>query len=96
MAAGQAKIRIRTCIGCGVQSDKRALHRIVRTPEGKVLLDPTGRAAGRGAYVCSGECLETARQKRKLDRALKVKVDSEEARVIASDLEEALAGAEAR
>lgn len=55
------KIPQRTCIGCGTIRNKKELLRIVRTPEQEVLLDPTGKKSGRGAYICPAmECLEKA------------------------------------
>ncbi len=45
-------IPIRTCVACRARRPKRELIRIVRTPEGQVLVDPTGKAKGRGAYLC--------------------------------------------
>ncbi|MFS8640208.1 MAG: YlxR family protein, partial [Symbiobacteriaceae bacterium] len=49
----------RTCIGCRAVRPKRELLRIVRTPEGEILFDPSGRRAGRGAYLCpSASCLD--------------------------------------
>lgn len=70
------KKRPRTCVGCGEESPKRALVRVIRTPEGDVRYDPTGRANGRGAYVCrSLECVKLARKKKALSRALKVQVE---------------------
>ena len=55
------KIPRRTCIGCGAIRNKKELLRIVRTPEHKVLLDPTGKKSGRGAYICPAvDCLEKA------------------------------------
>lgn len=63
----------RTCVSCRTTTGKRALVRIVRTPEGRVLPDPTGKLAGRGAYLCTDPaCWEAAEKKRLLDRALKV------------------------
>ena len=47
------KKRPRTCVGCMEESPKRELLRVIRTPEGEVRYDPTGRANGRGAYVCA-------------------------------------------
>lgn len=59
--------------------------RVVRTPSGDVVLDLTGRATGRGAYICrSGECIDRAITKGALSRALKTPLPS--------DLREALAG----
>ncbi len=75
--AEQSTLRARTCIGCGAQQQKTSLLRIVRTPEGPVF-DPTGRANGRGAYVCDIACLERARKAKKLQRALKSDVSNED------------------
>ena len=46
------KVPVRMCAGCGGRFDKRDLVRVVRTPQGDVQLDLTGKMAGRGAYVC--------------------------------------------
>lgn len=70
------KQRPRTCVGCGEESPKRELLRIVRTPEGEVKLDPTGKANGRGTYICRKlECVKLARKKKALSRSLKTTVD---------------------
>src|SRR5690606_36037441 len=59
----------RTCIGCRSARDKRELLRIVRTPDGEIAFDPTGKRSGRGAYVCRDEaCLDRALVARALDR----------------------------
>ena len=63
--------RQRSCIACGKLAGKAELMRIVRDPSGVVSFDKTGRAPGRGAYVCSAECFAAACKKKKLDRALK-------------------------
>ena len=63
----------RTCIACREIKDKRDLIRVVRTPEGKVILDPSGKANGRGAYLCrQASCWEKSLHKKLLVRALKV------------------------
>ena len=55
----EKKIPKRTCIACRMEKPKRELIRIVRTSEGKIFLDRTGKASGRGAYVCpEGNCIE--------------------------------------
>ena len=65
----------RTCVGCGTVSAKRGFVRVVRTPEGEVLADPTGKRAGRGAYVClRQDCWQTAIKKGRLERSLKTKL----------------------
>ena len=61
----------RTCIGCRTTSSKRTFVRVVRTPEGAVTVDPSGKQNGRGAYICERlECWETAVTKDRLGRAL--------------------------
>jgi uncharacterized protein len=63
----------RTCVVCRATTAKQALHRIVRSPAGTVAYDPSGKAAGRGAYLCGQQrCLETAVRRRSMQRALKV------------------------
>lgn len=79
----------RTCIGCGEQSVKVGLLRIVRLADGSVAFDPTGRAPGRGAYACSAECLRKALKSKKLQRALKATIQEEEASRIVSEVEAA-------
>ncbi|NLJ24342.1 MAG: YlxR family protein [Firmicutes bacterium] len=72
------KIPQRTCIGCRTVRPKRDLVRIVRTPEGDVLLDFTGKRSGRGAYVCTDEsCVEQAFRKKQLERALDITISPE-------------------
>jgi uncharacterized protein len=63
----------RTCVACRATTAKRTLHRIVRSPAGTVSYDPTGKAAGRGAYLCGQpDCLDLAVRRRSIQRALKV------------------------
>ncbi|MBE3557042.1 MAG: YlxR family protein [Firmicutes bacterium] len=65
------KIPERKCVGCQQMKAKRALLRIVRTPEGEVDIDLTGKRNGRGAYLCIDQrCLQQARKSRALERAL--------------------------
>ena len=82
--------RKRTCIGCGMQSDKGGLVRIVRTGEG-VAFDATGRVAGRGAYVCSVKCLESALSAQKLQRALRCRIERSDLDQVMADVSSALA-----
>lgn len=66
------------CVACRGHDIKRGLHRIVRTPEGQVEPDPTGRRNGRGAYLCGqGACWEKALASGILARALNVEIDTE-------------------
>ncbi len=72
------KIPLRMCVGCRARSNKQDLIRIVRTPEQEVEVDPTGKRAGRGAYICpSVECLRKAVKSHALERALNVKINAE-------------------
>ncbi len=69
------KIPIRRCIGCGEHFPKGELIRIVRSPEGEISLDFTGKASGRGAYLCKkAACLQAARKTRRAESALECKI----------------------
>ena len=81
-----AKKKQRTCVACGATDTKRALLRIVRSPLGVVSFDPSGRAPGRGAYVCSAECFAAARKAGKLDRALRTKLGEQDLERIAGEM----------
>ena len=64
------------CTGCGEMFDKRTLVRVVKSPDGEVSLDLSGKKSGRGAYVCKNiECLKKARKKRAFERAFGMKID---------------------
>jgi predicted RNA-binding protein YlxR (DUF448 family) len=68
----------RTCAACRTVRPKRELVRIVRTPEGAVMVDETGKRSGRGTYLCcQRDCWETALAGRQLERALKVALTAE-------------------
>jgi predicted RNA-binding protein YlxR (DUF448 family) len=68
----------RTCVACRAVRSKRELVRIVRTPEGAVLVDETGKCNGRGAYICrQRRCWEAALARGQLERALKAKLTAE-------------------
>ena len=68
----------RTCVGCRTTSAKREFVRVIRTPEGAVELDPTGKRNGRGAYLCSRhDCWEQALKKDRLARALRTTISAE-------------------
>jgi predicted RNA-binding protein YlxR (DUF448 family) len=71
-------VPMRTCVACRTAQPKRELVRIVRTPEGAVVVDETGKRNGRGAYLCrQRNCWETAAARRQLERALKVTLTAE-------------------
>lgn len=70
--------RSRRCVGCGRELSKKGLLRVVRSPEGVVSVDPTGKAPGRGAYLCrDAECVKLAKKRKALSRALKLPVEEE-------------------
>lgn len=72
------KIPMRMCVSCREMQPKKELVRVVRTPEGAVVLDTTGRANGRGAYLCKkSACLEKAIKSRALERALETKIEAD-------------------
>ncbi len=68
----------RTCVACRTARPKRHLVRVVRTADGTVEVDRTGKRAGRGAYLCPAQvCWRTARTRKSLDQALAVTVSAE-------------------
>ncbi len=81
---------MRRCLGCMSSYDKRTLIRVVRTPDGTVCLDETGKRSGRGAYICKKtECLKKARKAKRLENNLKCQISDE----VFALLEETLKGA---
>ena len=60
----------RTCVACGSKKPKAELVRVARSPQGKVSVDHTGKAPGRGAYVCGPDCWDTALGRGRLARSL--------------------------
>lgn len=69
------KIPQRQCVGCRTMKDKKALIRVVRTPDGEIVLDATGKKSGRGAYVCPDPaCLKKARKSKALERAFSLEI----------------------
>ncbi|MBC7242187.1 MAG: YlxR family protein [Anaerolineae bacterium] len=72
-------IPMRTCVACRQTQPKRTLVRVVRTPEGQIVVDPTGKRAGRGAYLCRRRsCWELALKRGSLEHALKTTLSEEE------------------
>ena len=72
------KVPLRMCLGCQEMKPKKELYRVVRTPEGSVEPDPSGKQNGRGAYVCpDAGCLQKAVKGRRFQKALGVSVDPE-------------------
>ena len=72
------KIPLRLCTGCHEMKPKKELIRVVKTPEGEIKLDFTGKLNGRGAYICkSCECLEKAQKQKALSRAFECPITDE-------------------
>ena len=72
------KIPLRRCIGCFESKPKNELYRIVKTPEGEILLYKTGKKNGRGAYICSNkDCLEKAIKAKRLEKEFETKISDE-------------------
>ncbi len=72
------KIPQRTCMACQEKKDKRELVRIVRSPEGEISVDMTGKKPGRGAYICPNlECLNKVIKSKRLERSLETTISQE-------------------
>ncbi|MBO7309837.1 MAG: YlxR family protein [Clostridia bacterium] len=75
---GHKKIPERQCLGCNEHKPKKELLRVVRTPEGEIFLDFTGKKSGRGAYICRDvTCLKKARKSKRIDKTLDVSIPEE-------------------
>ena len=82
------KIPMRMCVGCREMKEKRELIRIVRTPEGIVVPDPTGKKSGRGAYVCrQAECLRRSIRQKQLERQLEITMTPEIIQALTDEME---------
>jgi len=72
------KIPQRTCVGCKTQKNKNELIRIVINKEGNIFIDKTGRANGRGAYICNNpDCLEKAIKTKCIERSFETNIEEE-------------------
>ena len=72
------KIPLRKCLGCMESFPKKELIRVVRTPEGDVCIDLTGKKSGRGAYICKSEsCLKKAVKSKRIQNNLEVSLSDE-------------------
>ncbi len=83
------RIPERKCMGCNEKRPKKELIRVVRTPEGDVLLDLTGKKSGRGAYICPKvSCFEKALKSKRLERTLEVEIPDSVFEQVKSNLSE--------
>lgn len=82
------KIPMRMCLGCGEMKSKKELIRVVKSPEGEISLDFTGKKSGRGAYICrNGECFDKARKARRFEKSFSCRIDESIYGVMADELE---------
>ncbi len=81
------KIPLRKCVACQEMVAKKELLRVVKTPEGSVIIDESGKQNGRGAYICrKKECFEKAEKTKALARSLDCDISAE----VYAELKEAL------
>ncbi len=81
------KIPMRMCVGCREMKPKMTLLRVVKPQEGNAHIDRSGKAPGRGAYVCNSiECLKKAQKTRALERALDSKIEEEVFQTLQEDI----------
>lgn len=82
------KIPMRRCLGCYESKPKKELIRIVKTSEGEILIDKTGKKNGRGAYICySKECLEKAIKTKRIEKEFETSISEDIYEHLRSDLE---------
>ena len=81
------KIPLRMCLGCNEMKPKRDLIRIVKSSEGEVSLDFTGKKSGRGAYICrNADCFRKAKKARRVEKSLSCKIDESVYEVMENEL----------
>ena len=74
----ERRIPLRKCLGCGDMKDKRQLLRVVHSKDGVTAVDTTGKAAGRGAYICGNTaCFDAARKNRRFERTFSERIPEE-------------------
>lgn len=72
------KIPLRQCVGCMEMKEKKSMMRVLKTPEGDIVLDTTGKKNGRGAYLCNSlDCLKKAQKNKGLERSFKMSLSNE-------------------
>lgn len=88
MPMKEKKVPMRMCVGCREMKPKKELIRVVRSAEGDVSMDATGKKPGRGAYVCrSAECLRRAIRQKQLERAFECALTDEVKEALVAELE---------
>ena len=87
--AATRKIPSRQCTGCGEMKEKRKMIRVLKTTEGEIVIDTTGKKNGRGAYICpSRECFCKAVKNKGLERSLKMSIPDEVYESLEKEFEE--------
>ncbi|TDB39104.1 MAG: YlxR family protein [Actinobacteria bacterium] len=82
---------LRSCLGCGREADKRELVRFVRTQDGEVHVDPSGKLNGRGGYVCATtQCFEAAVRKKRFASALHANLREDDVERLRREFEQTL------
>lgn len=85
----QKKMPERHCVGCGNPFPKKDLIRVVKTPDGSIELDFTGKKSGRGAYVCRNiDCLIKARKAKRLERSLNTSIPEDVSAALEAELKQ--------
>jgi len=83
----EKKIPLRKCLGCGEMKPKKELIRVVKTPEGEISIDLTGKKSGRGAYIChSKECLSKAQKSKRLEKSFSTQISEDVYNALVSEL----------
>ena len=87
------KVPVRRCIACLEMKAKRELIRVVKSPEGEIPLDETGRKNGRGAYLCKDpSCFRKAQKSKALNREFKTEIPDDIYQLMEKQLEECIEG----
>lgn len=74
----EKKVPLRKCNGCNEMKPKKELVRVVKTPEGEICIDKTGKKNGRGAYICpNSSCLKNAKKAKRLEKAFEMQIPEE-------------------
>ena len=82
------KVPMRMCIACREMNPKAEMTRVVKSADGEICLDVTGKAPGRGAYICKkGDCFEITKKKRQLEKSFKCSISPEIYSMIEESLE---------
>jgi uncharacterized protein len=83
------KVPLRQCTGCNEMKSKKDMIRVVKTPEGQIIIDATGKKNGRGAYICcSVECLSKSIKTKALERSFKTKIPTQVYEELEKELKE--------